>query len=148
MSNSLVTSNAPLIRTDFTNNVVWQKIVDATAVASREGFLPSLSIVNDRNFSGTSAEHLAALVSKASEYAVLFVVDQMTIAHYDHPILCIKLPDPGPRKSIRVTPAELWCVENNLSLANMDFQDFANAADADGIFRGFRESGDGSNVSR
>jgi hypothetical protein len=27
-------------------------------------------------------------------------------------------------------------VENNLSLANMDFDEFADAVDADGVFRG------------
>jgi len=28
-------------------------------------------------------------------------------------------------------------VENNLNIANMDWEDFAGAAGADGIFRGF-----------
>jgi len=28
-------------------------------------------------------------------------------------------------------------VENNLSLANMDFEEFADSVDADGVFRGF-----------
>jgi hypothetical protein len=32
-----------------------------------------------------------------------------------------------------------WSVENNLSLANMDFEEFANAVDVDGLFRGFPE---------
>jgi hypothetical protein len=31
----------------------------------------------------------------------------------------------------------MWSVENNLSLANMDFDEFADAVDAAGIFRGF-----------
>jgi Domain of unknown function (DUF6924) len=34
----------------------------------------------------------------------------------------------------------MWSVENNLSIANMDFEDFADATDDDGIFRGFREA--------
>jgi hypothetical protein len=29
-------------------------------------------------------------------------------------------------------------VENNLSLFNMDFFEFADAVEADGVFRGFR----------
>jgi hypothetical protein len=28
-------------------------------------------------------------------------------------------------------------IENNLSLANMDFEEFAEAVDPDGVFRGF-----------
>lgn len=33
--------------------------------------------------------------------------------------------------------AHLWSVENNLNLGNMDWRDFANATDGNGIFRGF-----------
>jgi hypothetical protein len=31
----------------------------------------------------------------------------------------------------------MWGVENNLSLANMDWEDFAATVDEDGVFRGF-----------
>jgi hypothetical protein len=34
----------------------------------------------------------------------------------------------------------MWGVENNLSLANMDFSEFANHTDPDGVFLGFPES--------
>jgi len=34
----------------------------------------------------------------------------------------------------------MWDVENNLSLAILDFADFADAVDKDGIFRGFPTS--------
>ncbi len=37
---------------------------------------------------------------------------------------------------LRVIAAELWSIENNISLANMDWEDFVNAAD-EGVFRGF-----------
>lgn len=33
--------------------------------------------------------------------------------------------------------SELWNVENNLNAANMDWEDFADAAGDDRIFRGF-----------
>jgi hypothetical protein len=31
----------------------------------------------------------------------------------------------------------MWSVENNLSLSNLDYDDFANSVDAFGVFRGF-----------
>jgi hypothetical protein len=34
------------------------------------------------------------------------------------------------------SPSELWTVENNLNIANMDWQEFAAAVDEDGVFRG------------
>jgi hypothetical protein len=40
-------------------------------------------------------------------------------------------------RTFRVIPSEMWDVENNLSLANMDFPEFAGSTGPDGIFRGF-----------
>jgi hypothetical protein len=45
----------------------------------------------------------------------------------------------------------MWSVENNLSISNMDFEEFAASADKNGIHRGFEppeserpKTGDGS----
>ncbi|MFD5081370.1 DUF6924 domain-containing protein [Kitasatospora sp. NPDC058406] len=43
----------------------------------------------------------------------------------------------GPGRFIRVVAAEFWGIENNLSIANMDFEDFARAVDQGVVFRGF-----------
>jgi hypothetical protein len=45
-----------------------------------------------------------------------------------------------PGRTFRVIPSEMWSVENNLSVANMDFYEFADNVDLDGVFRGFPES--------
>jgi len=58
----------------------------------------------------------------------------MTLSAAEHLVLCISLHGEG---SFRVPPNELWSVENNLSLANMDFEEFAEAVDTDGVYRGF-----------
>jgi hypothetical protein len=34
----------------------------------------------------------------------------------------------------------MWGIENNLSTANMDFAEFADEVDDDGVFRGFSSS--------
>lgn len=46
--------------------------------------------------------------------------------------------DDEPGRTFRVIPRELWSVENNLSIANMDYRDFADSVGADGVFRGFQ----------
>jgi hypothetical protein len=33
----------------------------------------------------------------------------------------------------------MWSVENNLSLSNMGFEEFAESVDEDGVFRGFSD---------
>lgn len=41
------------------------------------------------------------------------------------------------RASFRCVPDELWGVENNLNIANMNWEEFADKADEDGVFHGF-----------
>ena len=78
--------------------------------------------------------------------SVLFVADLVTIASADHPILVIststfhrdRLPDDfAAMRPFRCVPSELWSVENNLNLANLDWRDFARHVDGAGVFRGF-----------
>jgi hypothetical protein len=57
-------------------------------------------------------------------------------SHPDLPILVVDLYD-DPGRTFRVIPSEMWGVENKLSIANMGFEEFADAVDGDGIFRGF-----------
>src|SRR5205814_1749205 len=47
----------------------------------------------------------------------------------------------SPLRSFRVALPALASVENNLSLGNLDFDDFAGVVDKDGVFRGFTPPG-------
>jgi hypothetical protein len=66
---------------------------------------------------------------------VLFVADSVAFTLPDHPVLVVDLLD--DRQPFRCILSELWGVENNLNLANLDWEDFAGAADEGGVFRGF-----------
>jgi hypothetical protein len=70
-----------------------------------------------------------------TNHAVLFVADKVTMTHPERPIICVDVSE--PERMFRVIPSELWGPENNLSLANMDFDEFADNTGSDGIFRGF-----------
>jgi hypothetical protein len=64
------------------------------------------------------------------------VADRVAHTEPDHALLVVDLhKEPG--RTFRVVPSEAWGVENNLSLANMDFEEFADAVDEHGVFRGF-----------
>ena len=76
---------------------------------------------------------LIAAAAAGQYRAFMFVVDGVTIRDADHPVLVIDLAD-QPGRTFRVIPSEMWSVKNNLSLANMDFDEFAGATDASGIF--------------
>jgi|GEM_PF-3302045 hypothetical protein len=42
-------------------------------------------------------------------------------------------------REFRALPTQIQGIENNLSIANMDFEEFADPMDEDGVFRGFPE---------
>ena len=96
----------------------------------------NLRVVDDSRFEGrTVAELLAA--DDWPDAAVLFVADRQALSTAEHPILCVDLLEERGR-SFRCAASQVCGVENNLSLANMDFEEFVENTDADGVFRGFR----------
>jgi hypothetical protein len=92
--------------------------------------------VNDPEFEGVTAEQLPSLTAPGVFRAFLFIVDRIALSHPDRPILVVDLYDEAGR-TFRVIPSEMCSVENNLSIANMDFAEFADNTAPDGIFRGF-----------
>jgi hypothetical protein len=132
------TPDALVLRTDFSDNTAWREVCIAISAPSPgDGFLANVSFVEDRSFEGATVSDLVSAAGAGGQYrSFLFVVDGATIRETDHPVLVIDLAD-QPGRSFRVMPSEMWGVENNLSLANMDFDEFADAVDAAGIFRGF-----------
>lgn len=125
----------PLIRIDFSDDEAWSQVVEAATATSREGFQAILEIVDDRAFEGADAERLAELAETTTEHVLLVIADRLTMTDPERPLLCIDPLPPGG--SFRTVPEQLWGVENNVSIANLDFADFATATDPDGVFRGF-----------
>jgi hypothetical protein len=73
---------------------------------------------------------------------VSFLADEVTLTSADHPVLAVRvLPRAGDDgrdlRPFRVVPAELWSVENNINLANMDWAEFRASTGEDGVYRGF-----------
>jgi hypothetical protein len=95
--------------------------------------LADVTVIDDPSLVGHSADALTKEVR--GDHAIFFVADTTTMEHRDRPILCIDLL--ASQQPFRVVPSKLWSVENNLSLANMDYEEFVEAVDAEGIFRGF-----------
>jgi len=131
------TKNALVLRVDFSDDTAWDSICKAIRKPIGE-FQAYVDFVSNPAFSGMSVQELLALQSKSSYRSFMFVVDQIALTNPDHPILVLDmLREPG--RTFRVIPSEMWGVENNLSLANMDFAEFADHTEPDGVFRGFSE---------
>ena len=128
--------NSLLLRTDFSDDAAWAALCEAVQIPSEEGFQANLDCISDPAYDGLTVEQLVKLVPKGGDRAFAFVADRIALTEPEQPVLVVDLYD-EPGRTFRVIPREMWGVENNLSIANMDYSEFADSADADGVFRGF-----------
>jgi hypothetical protein len=136
-----MSSSSLLVRTDFTDSTDgrWEQVRDQALRENEDGFRAYAEPVSDPGFEHATWAAVRAAVPRHDEGAsVLFVADATTLSSPDHPILVVDLLDEG-LTPFRCVPSALWSVDNNLNIANLDWADFADAVDKDGVFRGFRE---------
>jgi hypothetical protein len=138
-----------VVRTDFEHAAAWQQVQAAIVEPQTdEGFTPNVEFVDEPRFEGLAVPQLLELLPDDADASVAFLVDRQTLTDPDRPILVVNLFDydqdtPGERKgqqfghTFRIIPAHMWSVENNLGLSNMDWHEFADRVDGDGVFRGF-----------
>jgi Domain of unknown function (DUF6924) len=130
------TENSLMLRTDFADDAAWAALCEAVQEPSEEGFKAIVDCVNDPAYEGLTVEQLVALAPKDGERSFAFLADRTTFTNPERPVLVVDLDD-EPGRTFRVIPREMWGVENNLSIANMDYSEFADSVDPDGVFRGF-----------
>jgi hypothetical protein len=130
------TELSPVIRTDFTNEAAWKDFCEGVTAPSPEGFQAYVEFINNSQYRGLTIDQLLALLPEDFGKSFLFIADSTTFANPERPILVIDLSE-NPGSTFRVIPSSAWMVENNLSIANMDFSEFRGSAGADGIFRDF-----------
>jgi uncharacterized protein DUF6924 len=128
-----------VIRTDYTDDEAWAQVRAAIEAPDPvNGFQAYVEFVDDPAFAATSPDHLTAPDVVRNEHSFVFLVDSATLADPEHPVLAVDLwEDPG--RTFRVVPEHMWSVQNNLSLSNMDFSEFADSVSPDGVFRGFAD---------
>jgi hypothetical protein len=128
-------TDAIVIRTDFSDQAAWQS-VRTTIGTPVGGFRAYVQFVDERAHDGLTGDRLRDVLTARSPHRYAIVADRMTMAHPDHPLRVVALSSADGR-AFRALPSRIQSVENNLSIANMNFEDFADAVGADGIFRGF-----------
>ncbi len=144
-----------LVRTDFTDDNAWEQVRDeatreyADEYGADELFSANVWPVSDPEWAGAAWDSVRAAAPADGEEgpSVLFIADSVTFASPEHPILVVDLqykwvalaefPEVADRTPFRCIPSQLWGVENNLNISNMDWEDFAEAVDDDGVFRDF-----------
>ena len=128
--------NPPVVRTDFSNEDAWSDIRRVIgAPVGEHRFLANVNFVDDREYEEAGKEALLPLLEAARpHHGFAMLVDHAAIVRPDHPLLVI---DVESGREFRAIPGTVQSIENNLSLGNMDFEEFADSVDADGVFCGF-----------
>lgn len=130
------TENALVLRTDFSNDLIWKAICEE--IQRPVGifhFRANVEFLDDAQYASITKEQLLELIPSNYDHSFIVIADQTAISHPDRPLLVVDLYE-GSGNEFRAIPPQMQSIENNLSIANMDFEEFAEAVDADGIFRG------------
>ena len=131
------TENALILRTDFSNQDVWEEICEIIRKSVGDlHFLAYVQFLDDKEYANITKNQLLELIPSDYNHSFIIVADQTTISGHDHSLLVMDLYGRVGRE-FRAIPSQIQAIENNLSIANLDFEDFANSVDEDGIFRDF-----------
>ena len=146
--------NPWVIRTDFSDVGKWEHIREQIGAPQKDGdneFFAYVKYVDDKKYRDQAPKDLVLSLPDTCMHMFCFVVDLESIQNQDHPILVVGFyPSDGesfdrpPRNTplsdiatFQALPSQIQGIENNLSIANMDYEEFADSVDSDGVFRGF-----------
>ncbi|MEU4163444.1 hypothetical protein [Actinoplanes sp. NPDC026670] len=124
-----------VLRTDFDDDRRWEAFME---IMSSIGNHRMVTFVSDTVFADATVQQLVDADAAADiddRVFYLFVADSKTLADNESPLLAVDL-DAEPGRSFRV-PLQCYAeVSANLSIANLDFADFADVVDTTGTYRG------------
>jgi hypothetical protein len=133
------TENPLVLRTDFSNQATWERIfAEIQKPVGIFRFRANVKFLDDAEYADITKAQLVRLIPANYNQTFIFIADQITMSHPEHPLLIVDLYE-GSGNEFRAIPSQIQGIENNLSIANMDFEEFAEAVDENGIFRGFSE---------
>lgn len=150
-----------LVRTDFSNDELWNSVseqvrempeefrqeatwftkllgLDGSSDDDFDDTRIDLTFIDDGSYENITVEQLIPFIAANNHHEYVFLFDETTASHVDHPILVVDLYHERGRQ-FRSVPTQIHGIESNLSISNMDWEDFADSVDDDGIFRGFPE---------
>jgi hypothetical protein len=131
----------PVVRADFSDDDVWERLKEEISSPTADGFLAGVEFIEERALSGADEAAIVAeyprCYPRQYQHPVLFVIDAVAVSRPEHPLLVINLNERDDAGPFRTLPRQVQSIENNLSLANMGFFEFARAVGSDGVFRGF-----------
>ncbi|GAA4286653.1 DUF6924 domain-containing protein [Georgenia daeguensis] len=129
-----------LVRTDYSDQQAWRAALAAATAVYEVGDFPRMGAclepVESPDLAGLTPHDLVHL-PRAGYVGQLAVADAQTMR--DQTVLFIDLNTYNDQvgRTFRAIPQQVEGIASNLTIANMDFFEYADAADPDGVFRGF-----------
>ena len=152
------THNPWVVRASISNDQSWELIKKLAAAPQKDllsgmEFTANVRFVEDPLFANLPCHDIVRSLPADYPGYLVFVVDAQSDQGNEHSLLVVgfspqgedpkdfdRKPNQTPLeeiRSFRALPSTIQSIENNLTIANMDFEDFRNAVHQDGIFRGF-----------
>lgn len=163
IAEAFMAEGTPLVRTDFTDDEASQTVVTEVSRPvdfdnpdnpdpADGGYSALVIVVDDRAFDGITGASLGEAFTAINDaYGYVLLADlrsideaqaggEITLDYVD-----LSLSDPEDAelfnsfmgRTFRCVIPEIASIEANLSISNMDFHEFADSTDPDGVFRGF-----------
>ncbi|WP_328908072.1 hypothetical protein OG230_00285 [Streptomyces sp. NBC_00234] len=145
--------DALVIRTDYDDEAAWQAVMaDLAQTWGDDGeFEASVHLIDDPAWADLTRDEVLTAAGRDENLSVVFLADRVTMQSAHRALLALDLAEdegldpmydqelidsPLPRE-FRTAPAGVHDVHANLSIANLDFAEFAEAAfaDPDRIYR-------------
>src|SRR5690242_6396914 len=84
---------APVIRTDFSDDLAWEAVCAALRVPDDQfGLAANVECISDPRYDGLTLEQLTALAPRGPLW-FMFVADQIALASPEHPLLVVDLDE-------------------------------------------------------
>lgn len=131
---------AAAVRTAYGDDDAWQKTWDALVAPYPEPDMDwdgaNLIPVESAELAALGLDAVAALPREGYHSAIVVIDDQSL---RDHTAVVMSTSETDELRMLRTTPEQLQGILVNLSLGNMDLEEFLDYVGEDGVFRGFGE---------
>jgi hypothetical protein len=136
-----------VVRTDFTDDAVWDQVVESLEQPWGDNFSSTTFPVTDPAWAGADPDEVLAALPDGRLLDVVFIADATTMRGRQA-LLAVSTTIPAPsedyeseynEREFRILPQAVAEMQANLATGNMSFHDFADSAlgDQDRIHRSF-----------
>ena len=121
-----------VIRTSFGDEPAWRAFCETIKAL----FEDEPHFISDAKLDSKSPGDLLEELPTEASHNCIYIADEQTLNSAEPLVLVMDIfTEPG--RTFRVVPAEMNAVQSNLWISNMDFEEFGDAVESDGVFRGF-----------